>query len=136
MLKDFPVRFDETEIMQWSKWEEERKVIEDTYETEAGTDQVDVVTVSPISQNCPYILRVVKRIGAHDKLMIRKIFHMAEPLSPCAAAAGVIQFYFSDIKNRSIPGSFHFIQAQWSLHIRPPFCHQVKNMLHNTVKLF
>ena len=43
MLKDYPVYFDTTEVMQWSKWDENRTVIENAYETEAGTDQIDVV---------------------------------------------------------------------------------------------
>lgn len=54
MLKDYPVTFDGVEVMQWSRWEENREVIENTYQTEAGTDQVDVVRYGKLSVSCQY----------------------------------------------------------------------------------
>ena len=54
MLKDYPVTFDGVEVMQWTKWDESREVIENTYETEAGTDQVDVVRYGKLSVSCQY----------------------------------------------------------------------------------
>ncbi len=75
MLKDFPVRFDETEIIQWSKWEEEREVIENTYETEAGTDQVDVVRYGKLTVSCEYRchsewLRIFTDFSEHDSIQV------------------------------------------------------------------
>lgn len=75
MLKDFPVSFDETEIMQWSKWEEERKVIENTYETEAGTDQVDVVRYGKLTVSCEYRchsewLRIFTDFSERDSIQV------------------------------------------------------------------
>ena len=43
MLNDYPILFNDTEIMQWSKWEESYETIENVYETEAGTDQINVI---------------------------------------------------------------------------------------------
>ena len=54
MLKDFPVYFNSVEIMQWTKWDENRDVIENTYQTEAGTDQLDVVRYGKLTVNCQY----------------------------------------------------------------------------------
>lgn len=54
MLKDFPIYFDDKEIMQWSKWEESHEVVENTYATEAGTDQVDVVRYDKLSVSCQF----------------------------------------------------------------------------------
>lgn len=54
MLKDYPVTFDGIEVMQWSKWEESREVIENTYQTEAGTDQIDVVRYGKLTVSCQY----------------------------------------------------------------------------------
>lgn len=54
MLKDYPVKFDGEEIFQWDKWEESSEVIENTYQTEAGTDQVDAVRYDKLSVSCQY----------------------------------------------------------------------------------
>lgn len=54
MLKDYPVTFDGIEVMPWSKWDEDREVIENTYQTEAGTDQIDVVRYGKLSVSCQY----------------------------------------------------------------------------------
>lgn len=54
MLSDYPVTFDGTEIMQWTSWEESYNVIENLYETESGTDQVDVVRYGKLSVDCSY----------------------------------------------------------------------------------
>lgn len=54
MLKDFPIFFDDTEVMQWNKWEESYDVVENTYTTEAGTDQVEVTRYDKLSVSCQY----------------------------------------------------------------------------------
>lgn len=43
MLNDYPVKFDNETIPFPTGWDESPEVVENTYETEAGTDQVDVV---------------------------------------------------------------------------------------------
>lgn len=75
MLKDYPVYFDTTEVMQWSKWEENRTVIENAYETEAGTDQLDVVRYGKLTVNCQYRchdewLRIFTEFSKHDQIEV------------------------------------------------------------------
>lgn len=43
MLKDYPIFFNNTEIMPWSRWDESYETIENVYETEAGTDQINII---------------------------------------------------------------------------------------------
>ena len=42
MLKDYPTIINNTQLFQPNKWEETSKVVEETYQTEAGTVQVSV----------------------------------------------------------------------------------------------
>lgn len=43
MLKDYPVYFNERKIPTPEKWDEDYQVVENTNQTEAGTDQVVVI---------------------------------------------------------------------------------------------
>lgn len=75
MLKDYPVLFDGIEVMQWSKWEESRTVIENAYETEAGTDQLDVVRYGKLTVTCQYRchdewLRNFAEFSQHDQIEV------------------------------------------------------------------
>ena len=54
MLNEYPIFFDDTEIMPWSKWEESSEVVENTYQTEAGTDQLQVVRYDKLNVSAEY----------------------------------------------------------------------------------
>lgn len=54
MLKDYPIYFDDTEVMEWSDWEEQSEVVENTYQTEAGTDQLQVVRYDKLKVSTSY----------------------------------------------------------------------------------
>lgn len=41
-LKDYPIRFDSTELFKPEKWEESYEVLENVNETEAGTDSIEI----------------------------------------------------------------------------------------------
>lgn len=49
LASDYPIYFDDTKLFQPAKWEESFGVIENTYQTEAGTDQVDVIRTGKLS---------------------------------------------------------------------------------------
>lgn len=54
MLKDFPVKINGTVLFEPSKWEEDSAVIENKYETEAGTDQVSVTRYDKLTVSVQY----------------------------------------------------------------------------------
>lgn len=54
MLKDYPVLFNEEEIIRPSSWSESYGVIESVNETEAGTDQVVVVRYDKLSVSASF----------------------------------------------------------------------------------
>lgn len=54
MLKEFPVIINGTELFPSNKWEESSNVVENVYETEAGTDQVAVTRYDKLSISAQY----------------------------------------------------------------------------------
>ena len=76
MLNDYPITFDNVEIMPWSKWNETREVIEQLYETEAGTDQVDVVRYGKLTVDCEFRChsdwaRIFADFAERDQITVR-----------------------------------------------------------------
>lgn len=54
MLKDYPTIINNTQLFQPNKWEETSEVVEETYRTEAGTDQVSVTRYDKLSVDAQY----------------------------------------------------------------------------------
>lgn len=54
MLKDYPIYFDNTKLFTPKSWDESYEVVENTYETEAGTDQVDVTRYDKLSVSASF----------------------------------------------------------------------------------
>ena len=54
MLKDYPTIINNTQLFQPNKWEETSEVVEETYKTEAGTDQVSVTRYDKLSVDAQY----------------------------------------------------------------------------------
>lgn len=54
MLKDFPVKINGTVLFEASGWEENSAVVENKYETEAGTAQVSVTRYDKLSVSAQY----------------------------------------------------------------------------------
>lgn len=54
MLKDYPTIINNTPLFQPNKWEETSEVVEETYKTEAGTDQVSVTRYDKLSVDAQY----------------------------------------------------------------------------------
>lgn len=54
MLKDYPVKINDTALFESNSWEEDSAVIENKYETEAGTDQVSVIRYDKLTVSAQY----------------------------------------------------------------------------------
>lgn len=54
MLNEFPVRINGVELFESNQWDEESEVIENKYETEAGTDQVSVTRYDKLSVSAQF----------------------------------------------------------------------------------
>ena len=54
MLKDYPIFFDDTELFTPESWKEGYSVVENTNQTEAGTDQVIVVRYGKLSVSASF----------------------------------------------------------------------------------
>lgn len=75
MLKDFPVKINGTVLFEASEWEEDSAVIENKYETEAGTDQVSVTRYDKLTVSAQYRchsdwLAVFKQWSQTDSLTV------------------------------------------------------------------
>lgn len=55
-MLDFPLFFDLTEIPQPSTWSESSNVVETVNQTEAGTQQVEVVRYDRLTVNCGFVV--------------------------------------------------------------------------------
>lgn len=70
MLDDYPILFDDEKIPFPDKWDESPEVVENTYETEAGTDQSDVVRYDKVTigvQHNALTSRWTQKIRAYSK---------------------------------------------------------------------
>ena len=54
MLKDYPVYFDQTKIFTPDKWDEKRDVIENAFQSEAGTDIISVTRYGKLSVSASF----------------------------------------------------------------------------------
>lgn len=54
MLNEYPVKINGVELFEANKWEEESGVVENKYETEAGTDQVSVTRYDKLTVSTQY----------------------------------------------------------------------------------
>lgn len=75
MLKDFPVKINGTAIFPANAWEESSEVIESTYDTEAGTTQLEVTRYDRLSVSAAYRchsgwLKTFKQWSAEDSLSV------------------------------------------------------------------
>lgn len=69
MLNDYPVNFDSEQIPYPTSWSESPEVVENTYQTEAGTDQVDVVRYDKMTITVSFVCtsRWAKKFKAYSK---------------------------------------------------------------------
>jgi hypothetical protein len=54
LKKDYPIYFNDTKLFWPSKWDESYSVVENTAQTEAGTDQVIVTRYDKLSVSCEF----------------------------------------------------------------------------------
>ena len=54
MLADYPVKINDVVLFEANSWEEESTVVENKYETEAGTDQVSVTRYDKLTVSAQY----------------------------------------------------------------------------------
>ena len=76
MLKDYPVLINGVALMESNSWEEESNTIENTYETEAGTDQVSVTRYDKLTVSADFRchsdwLRQFKQWSKADTLTVQ-----------------------------------------------------------------
>lgn len=76
MLKDYPVLINGVALMESNSWEEESNTIENTYETEAGTDQVSVTRYDKLTVSANFRchsdwLRQFKQWSKADTLTVQ-----------------------------------------------------------------
>ena len=76
MLKDSPVLINGVALMDSNSWEEESNTIENTYETEAGTDQVSVTRYDKLTVSADFRchsdwLRQFKQWSKADTLTVQ-----------------------------------------------------------------
>ena len=76
MLKDYPVLINGVVLMESNSWEEESNTIENTYETEAGTDQVSVTRYDKLTVSADFRchsdwLRQFKQWSKADTLTVQ-----------------------------------------------------------------
>lgn len=76
MLKDYPVLINGVALMESNSWEEESNTIENTYETEAGTDQVSVIRYDKLTVSANFRchsdwLRQFKQWSKADTLTVQ-----------------------------------------------------------------
>ena len=54
MLKDYPTIINNIQLFSPDKWEETSEVVEETYQTEAGTDQASVTRYDKLTVDAQY----------------------------------------------------------------------------------
>lgn len=54
LATDFPIYFDGRQLFDPESWDESYDVVENTYQTEAGTDQVDLVRTGKLSVSAQF----------------------------------------------------------------------------------
>lgn len=70
MLKDYPILFNDVEIPWMRTWEEQYSTVEQVYQTEAGTDQIDVSRYGKLTVRCgtACLLDTLKKIKPFSEL--------------------------------------------------------------------
>ena len=53
-LKDFPIKFDTTELFRPEKWDESYETIETVNQTEAGTDSTAITRFNKLTVSCEF----------------------------------------------------------------------------------
>jgi hypothetical protein len=75
-MLDFPLMFDNDTIPQPSTWTENSEVVETVNNTEAGTQQVEVVRYDRLKVNCGFVVmdavaRLLKTYSKKDSFVVK-----------------------------------------------------------------
>ena len=75
-MQDFPLMFDTDTIPQPSTWTENSEVIETVNQTEAGTQQAEVVRYDRLKVNCGFVVtdevaRLLKGYSKHNSIAVK-----------------------------------------------------------------